>query len=275
MKPIIIEPFKLDADLKLTQEHKDFFKQNGFLSLANITHTEDLDKVRVSYDRIFAEQAGRNEGNQFDLGGTDEDDAPPNLPQILHPDKYAPEMRQSALYANVQTIIQQFLGPEATTDFHHAILKPAGHGIATPWHQDAAYWDPNLLHKSVSIWTPLQEATLENGCMHFVPYTQNIEIVEHRHINNDPKIHALELTEAAMPHVKNVVACPLSPGGATIHNGYTLHYTPPNRSATPRRALILGGSIPATQLDKQRTFSWQENEQTARLARAAAANKNT
>ncbi len=50
-----------------------------------------------------------------------------------------------------------------------ALLKPAHGEESTPWHQDAAFGDPRYDSEAVSFWLPLQEATIANGCLHFIP----------------------------------------------------------------------------------------------------------
>src|SRR5690606_8524310 len=147
-----------------------------------------------------------------------------------------PELNDSQLLKNVAEIGRQLLGPKAVASFGHAIYKPARHGAPTPWHQDAAYWEPSFHHHSISVWVPLQVATPENGCMYFVPrsHERAPDVLTHRSINNDPRIHGLELVPELMDHVKDAVACPLPPGGGTFHGGYTLHFTPPNHSDIPR-----------------------------------------
>jgi hypothetical protein len=54
-----------------------------------------------------------------------------------------------------------------------------------------------------------------------------------------------------------------------------LHYTGPNKSDIPRRALILMGSIPGIKREKPLTFPWIQEKQTARNERAARARSAT
>lgn len=260
---------------ELTPEQIRAFEEDGYLAVDALTTQEEVAELRESYDRIFAQQAGREEGRQFDLAGTDEDGKEAALPQILNPAEYAPELNESQLLQNVQQIARQLLGEEATAAFAHAIFKPARTGAPTPWHQDAAYWNPAMRHRNISVWVPLQEATLENGCMQFVPGSHRQDVVRHRSINNDPRIHGLELHPDEMHRVENPVACPLPPGGATFHGGYMMHYTAPNRSDIPRRALILSAAVPSTPLDKPRRFPWLDEKQTARQQRAMAAEERS
>ena len=79
----------------LTAEQIASFRQNGYLAIEAISSAEELAWMREVYDRLFAQRAGREEGNQFDLAGTDEEGVPPSLPQILSPSKYAPELKET------------------------------------------------------------------------------------------------------------------------------------------------------------------------------------
>lgn len=267
----VLTPSRCGPDFRLTREQRVFFEQQGFLHLERVTTDDDVATLREIYDDLFARQAGREEGNQFDLGGPDEEGEQASLPQILNPAKYAPQLNDALLLKNVSAIAEQLLGHEAQTSFAHAIFKPPHHGAETPWHQDAAYWAADMIHYGLSIWVPLQPATLDNGCMHFVPRSHEFDIVEHQSINNDPRIHGLEIHPALKDrYIKPIAACPLEAGGCTIHNGYTFHYAPPNRSDIPRRALILMAGIPGEKRIKPRRFPWMQEKQTARQQRAQA-----
>jgi ectoine hydroxylase-related dioxygenase (phytanoyl-CoA dioxygenase family) len=224
--------------------------------------------VRQIYDRLFAERAGRADGNQFDLAGTDEEDKEATLPQILGPVKYAPELAHFQFRANALAIARRLLGPEAEARGEHAILKPAHIGAETPWHQDEAYWDPGLEYNSISIWFPLQEATVENGCMQFIPGSHRRGVQPHHSINNDPRIHGLVIDEV---DPTKAVACPIPAGGVTIHHCRAAHYAGPNQTNAPRRAYILIFAIPPKKRGAARDFYWQREKQTAREERRKAA----
>lgn len=255
----------MQSTIKLTNAQIAFYHREGYLAIDAITTPEEVSWLREIYDRLFAQRAGREEGNQFDLAGADEEGAEASLPQILLPVKYAPELANTLCRANALAIAKQLLGPEAEYHGEHAILKPAFHGAETPWHQDEAYWDPDLEYNELSAWIPLQEANLENGCMHFIPGSHQLEVMPHHSINHDPRIHGLEIDEI---DAAKAVACPLPPGGVTFHGPRTLHYTPPNRSAIPRRAYILGFGTPAKKRTTPRDFYWNRQKQTAREERA-------
>lgn len=247
-----------------------FFWGNGYLAIDCLTTPEELAMMREAYDRIFQQRAGRAVGDQFDLAGIDEEGSEAALPQILNPSKYAPEMRDTVYRRNAFAIAQQLLGPDTVPMGDHAIFKPARFGAATPWHQDEAYWNPELEYTTLSVWMPLQEATIENGCMQFIPGSHKLEVLPHHSIHHDPRIHGLEVDEG-LTDLTHPAICPLPPGGATFHLNRTLHYTGPNRSAVPRRAYILGFGRPPRPRATPRRFPWNEQKLAPRQERARAA----
>ncbi len=196
--------------IKLSQEQIDFFQREGYLSLPALTTAEEVIRLQATYDRLFVIKAGRAEGDHLDLVTTDEDDQESVLPQILNPSKYAPELIDTQLRVNAAAIVKQLLGDDAHFHSDHAIRKPAQSGVETPWHQDEAYWDADKEYNALSIWVPLQEATLENGCMQFVPASNQREVLPHHPIGNDPRIIGLEVDDPA-EWAQSAVACPLPP----------------------------------------------------------------
>lgn len=242
-----------DLEVSLTSEQIDKFHERGFLRLEAITTPEEVVSLQAVYDRLFEPGAVVSDQDRLELAG---DAEAPVLPQIMNPDKYAPELRDTIAFRNASRVAKQLLGDGAVDAGMHAIRKPAKDGAATPWHQDEAYWDPAYEHNGLSIWIPLQPATLENGCMQFVPGSQRLGIQPHQLIG--PDSHGLEL--ASLELVEEAVACPLPPGGATIHFCRTLHYAGPNTSTEPRRALIMGFNAPGVPLSEPRQMPWQRPE---------------
>jgi len=259
----------MEPTIKLSGEQIEFFKKNGYLAIEAITTAEEVERLKIVYDRIFSERAGREEGQQFDLAGTDEEGKPAALPQILNPSNYAPELKDSLLRVNGEAVAKQLLECDALGFGEHAILKPAG-GSVTPWHQDEAYWAPDKIHHSLSMWVPLQPATLENGCLHFIPGTHKSEVLPHHSINYDPRVHGLEVDDGQID-TSLAVACPIPAGGATFHYSRTFHFAEKNKTQQARRAYILTSSAPKKDRTDGRRFPWMEEKKTARMKRKETA----
>lgn len=254
------QPATKTPTILLTDEHIAFYREHGYLAIDAIIPPEEIPVIKAIYDRLFDPET--SPAAMHDLGNADLGEKPA-LPQILQPAKYAPELLETQMVANIKAVMQQLLGPEAKMVGDHAINKPPHNQASTPWHQDEAYWDPAKDYSSVSLWIPLQPATTQNGCMHFVPGSHQLEVIPHRPIGDDPTTPGLEV-EPGTFDFSNAVACELPPGGATFHGGRMLHYTPANNSDDYRRAYIAMGSAAETLLDTPRRFAWRERQAAAR-----------
>src|SRR5512133_423831 len=98
-----------EPTVSLSTDQIEQFREKGYLALPSLTDQEDVARLRLAYDRIFNEMAGRDRGDQFDLAGTDEEGKRQSLPQILHPAQYAPEMNESTLLVNASHVAKQLL----------------------------------------------------------------------------------------------------------------------------------------------------------------------
>lgn len=262
--PDYAAPSTLAPDRRLTAEQVQFFKTHGYLAIDAIMSPDEIERVKRIYDELFADSSGRTAPDKYNLAGGKK----PTLPQILTPSKYAPDLLQTQMVANLKAMVRQLLGDAAYMTGDHAINKPPHSGAPTPWHQDEAYWNPAKEYEALSVWIPLQPATRQNGCMYFVPGSHRLEVVEHRPIGGDPTVVGLEVAPGAAD-LNTAVACELPPGGATFHYSRTFHYTPPNTSNDYRRAYIASASLPEKVRAVPRVFPWQERQRAAKATAAS------
>lgn len=111
-----------------------------------------------------------------------------------------------------------------------ALIKPARIGSTKPWHQDNAYFAVSPLEAVCGVWIALDEATVQNGCMHMLRGGHKAGPLLHEH-RRDCEIHVSRLD------LKTLDPVPLKPGSALFFSGMVPHQTPPNRSDHRRRAL--------------------------------------
>ena len=252
-------------DVDLSEEQIASYRENGFLSIERITTDEEVRWIKEIYDQLFDQRAGEDKGLFYDLAAPRGHSGRDLLPQVLGPDFTYPELRESQYYKNALKLGTALLGvDEKVTAGGHMIFKPAQYGAETPWHQDEAYWNPDVYLNSLSVWLAVDTATVESGCMQFIPGSHKEEVRWHRHIDDNPLIHGL-MTDDVDP--TKAVACPLAPGGATFHHCRTLHHTAPNTTDNPRRAYILVCSGPTKKRDKPAPRPWTDDEREA-LAKA-------
>ena len=238
---------------------------NGFMTLPRITSDEDVSFIRATLMRLFAHQVGHTEGMLFDFAGIDEADGRARLPQLLDPRNFAPELVKTEFFRNAEELARRLLGPKARFVADHALLKPARDGAETPWHQDDAFRPGDVDCTEISIWMPLQPVNDENGCLGFIPGSHKWDVLPHRWLSGDGRIHALECHTGFDPG--RVVLCPLPAGGCTVHTNRTLHWAGPNRSNAPRLAYVLVFGLPLQRATPPRDHYWLVNKKEPRYER--------
>lgn len=246
----------------LSDDQASFFDANGYLVVRGITSLDDIASLRDMYECMFRFRIGLAEGNLFDLTSAGPDVN--KLPQMTSMAQYEPALRDTLLWRNVRIVARQLLGRSADYIYDHGIRKPP-RGPATPWHQDHAYYDLFTRYRAVAFWVPLQDATIENGCMWFVPGSNRGPLLTHQSLDNNPRIHALEIVDPAA--YKGAVSCPVRAGDCTIHHPLTIHGTGVNLADEPRLAYTLGFGTITRRALVRREFSWNVGKDTARQRR--------
>lgn len=238
------------------------FRNDGYLVVPSLCSASEQLVIRRALTELFQQQAGRREGNHLDMLGPDCGDQVPRQPQLLKPSLYAPQLLRTDYYSRVRAIARQLLGEDAAFSFDHSILKPAGLGAETPWHQDEAYRaDPATRREQISFWMPLQDVGEDNGCMRYVPGSHLGDVLPHRSPDSDPRVHALE----CLPEYIDESAArtqPVPAGWCILHGGRTLHAALPNRAATDRIAYVISFHGPPIATEETRPFPWLADKAT-------------
>ncbi len=219
----------------------DEFERDGFVEVGELVAPEELPGLIEVVQELVGRVATAPDADFQDLtGGARDDDGVPGVPQVLAPHRHAPVLLEQPFVARAADVGRDLLGPEAVTSIAMIVAKPPHSAATVPWHQDAAYWGHEVDTCGASIWIALQDVDERNGCMCFVPGSHRQGVLAHRHLDDDPAIHALELDpERRDAWVAGATAVPLAAGHACAHAGHTLHSTGPNETDRPRLALVL------------------------------------
>jgi ectoine hydroxylase-related dioxygenase (phytanoyl-CoA dioxygenase family) len=212
------------------------FRDHGFMVVDRLVGEDTVEVLRSAYDDIIEGRvAARGDRLLGDL-----------IRQVKHPSKDHPIFeRNAAIDAGTDLARRLFGRPRLTKVYEMLIDKPAGTPHDTPWHQDVGYYGRPVAAPGartdlddVQIWLALDEVDVDNGCMQFVSRRQGAPSLAHRVASGDPDDEG-RLIEIDEPiDTSAAVACPLQPGGCTVHLVGTPHYTGPNLSDRSRRAYI-------------------------------------
>ncbi len=219
--------------LILTQFEIDFFEKNGYLIINNLIDKETIEQYKTIYNDFISGKIDVG-ANRRDLKGEGkiQDSKAESITQIMVPSKHLPELKSSLYYMKISDVARQLLGDDLEIDFDMLINKPPKSNSITPWHQDCAYWIDMPDKRAISAWMPLDKATLDNGCMWYVPGTHKLAMRTHESTAKNGAL-VCEGNEAEAAYVE------LDPGSVVLHHGGTLHYSRGNTSNSQRRAMIV------------------------------------
>jgi hypothetical protein len=255
-------PPQTSFELTPRREEIEFFRANGFLALRRITSDEEVAWMRQIFEFIFsAENTGRP-GAPLNRSGTEAPGEPKaRLAQAFFPEIQFPELLDTQYRRNAKRYAAALLDvPEdKLTSWGHMIEKKPG-GRAASWHQDHAYWQPELDYHALGVWLPLHDVTIEMGAMQFIPGSHKAGLVPHR--QEDHPVHNV-LTARDPVDASNAVACPLKMGGATFHHAETLHYTAPNTTSQTRLAFPMEFQIAPTRRREPEIMPWVDEHRAA------------
>ena len=116
--------------------------------------------------------------------------------------------------------------------WHDQTLIKEAYGNPTAWHLDNPYWSfssPN----AISIWISLGKATIENGCMWFLPGSHKL-----KNDNTGIGKNIGDLIEKN-PQLQNIdpIPVPMKAGDCSFHNGLLAHGAGANMTRQRRIAM--------------------------------------
>jgi hypothetical protein len=209
--------------------------RDGFAVIKGVTTAEDLDRITRLMARLYRQFPSLlRQHRAWDLGVAAAGELP-EIPEINQTIALEPELKETQTFSRCKELAEALLGTPVEYRYDHAIYKPAFNGRPTAWHQDEAYTlDPSLV--TAHFWVPVQDVSVEMGCMQFIPGSHRERIRPHRRLERLRHVHALETCDV---DASRAVACPLRAGDVTVHFPRTLHYTGPNLTGVPRLAWSL------------------------------------
>jgi len=116
-----------------------------------------------------------------------------------------------------------------------ALIKPP-YGNPTAFHLDNPYWSFSS-RDAISIWVALDDATLSNGCMWYLPGTQKSASWDNSSIGEN--IRDIFNFYPDWAEIE-AVSAPASAGSAVFHNGLVAHGAGANMTRRARRAMTCG-----------------------------------
>ena len=155
-----------------------------------------------------------------------------------YPAQLLPAFAALVRHPRLLDAVSQIIGPDVLVWSAGFFIKDPGSKSYVSWHQDLNYWGLDG-DDEVTAWLTLTPATVENGCMRFVPGSHRRKDVAHvdsfapdNLLTRGQEI-AVEVDEA------NAVNVLLRAGQTSFHHGHMFHASGPNTTGSRRVGIAI------------------------------------
>jgi ectoine hydroxylase-related dioxygenase (phytanoyl-CoA dioxygenase family) len=221
--------------IEITKTQIDDYRQNGFVVIPDFLTSDELAVWRDAVDEAVAARgrtklAGRESDSSWQEGDGYYDRV---FVQRINLWQDSEKMRKLMLDPSLGKMAAELAGVEGIRIWHDQALNKQPWGNPTGWHLDNPYWSFHS-KDAISIWVALDDATLENGCLYFLPGTHHEATFENTEIGE-----RLDGLFTVYPEwaTRRSAAVPMKAGSCSFHNGIVAHGAGANMTPGWRRAM--------------------------------------
>jgi len=208
--------------------HRQELDEQGYTVLENLFSPSDMAKIAG----LIEAHRQRHIDQLNALGGTDGGIS--RASEITFTDHLAEADSEIMAFVKRPEFIDittSLLGPDTDLYWNQSVYK-SGHGTKPfPWHQDDGYMnvDPSPY---LTIWIALNDVTIENGCVWFLPGSHKQGVVPHEDTSIGKSCYSLDAENQGVP-------APLPAGSAAVFWSTTMHKSGINVSNGERKGLVI------------------------------------
>ncbi len=226
---------------KVSETDRHFYAENGYLVMEDFLSASELERWRVAVAEAIEERGDRR------FSAPTARDSEVNIEEDTEQRAYYDrvftqrvnlwqtndKVRELMFDAGLGRVATEVAGIDGVRIWHDQALVKGPYANPTAFHLDVPYWSFTSAD-AITIWVALDDATLENGCLYYMPGSHKAKKFDN--VGIGPSIGALF---DVYPEWRDVAAqpCPVPAGGALFHNGLTFHGAGANMTPGRRRAM--------------------------------------
>lgn len=223
----------------LSKEQIQSYRKNGFLIIDDFLNPEEVKYWKKTIDKAVADRNGTKfphskiKSGESDGINDNADYFGKVFTQIINLWMTDDNVKELILDPRIGKMATQLAQVDGIRVWHDQSLIKQPWANATAWHLDTPFW--SFSHReALSIWIALEDVTLQNGCLYFMPESNHdTDFIE-------PGIGAnMGDIFDTYPKYKNVepVASVIKAGSCSFHNGLNIHAAGVNMTPHTRNAM--------------------------------------
>ncbi len=205
----------------LTTEQVEAFNRNGYLAGIRIFSDEEIANIRGYFDDLLAKTLAAG-GDSYSI----------TTAHLRHGRVYD-ILTDPRIVGRVKDLI----GENVIAWGSHFFCKMPGDGKRVSWHQDSSYW-PLTPSMAVTAWLAIDDATVENACMRYIPGSHHLGHLTYK-LSETDEGNILNQTVPDAEKLGQPVDVELKAGEISIHSDLLLHGSEANQSHKRRSGLTL------------------------------------
>lgn len=215
---------------QLTPEQIASYRENGFLAIPDFLTPSELETWRQVTQEAVEQRLNSDQVRR--RGGSDDYYAQVFTQCVRLADTHH-GMRELIYDQRIGRMCATLAGIDGIRIWHDQALFKMPFGNPTAYHLDNPYWSFHS-RDAISIWIALDDATVENGCMWYIPGTHKTARFDNADIGQN-----LGALFKVYPEWREIapVPVPLRAGSCALHNGLTAHGAGANMTNGSRRAM--------------------------------------
>jgi len=226
------------AAFRLTDEQVAFFHENGYLAGVRMLDEQQIADLREELAEL-ARPGHDGAELWYEYNSNESTDPATVLFHALGAWRIKPGFHDVLWNPRFTMAASQLLDGGVRFWHDQLFCKPAKHGGVVAWHQDYSYWTRTQPMAHLTCWIGLDDATRDNGCLQYIPGSHRWPLLPVTGLAGDMDAIREVLGDEQMKLFENPVAVELKAGECAFHHPLMVHGSQANRTAGPRRALVI------------------------------------
>jgi non-haem Fe2+, alpha-ketoglutarate-dependent halogenase len=161
-------PSAAENPRRLARRQIEAFNCDGYLSGIPVFDAAEIAEIRSYFDELLARTLAAG-GDNYSISTA--------------------HLRHGRVYdlltnPRIVSLVKDLLGEDVIGWGSHFFCKMPGDGKRVSWHQDASYW-PLTPSMAVTVWLAIDDASVENACMRFIPGSHGFGHLTYKLTEND------------------------------------------------------------------------------------------